>query len=183
MAGPRDYLKKAGDIRRTMDGQPQRMGDIRIPAPAPMQMPGANSESPSAERTMAPASAYRPAMPLNATSPSIPVQQTYVPTASKGSQRANGDETGRRMAPSVQPPLWPTRDSKVQRERPIESMPAQKAEQSSQRQATPRAESGEDQLQRQTMRIAPQPIGGHALYRELMRSHDRMGTLHVKKEG
>ena len=28
----------------------------------------------------------------------------------------------------------------------------------------------------------PRPAGGHALYSELMRSHDRMGTRHVKKE-
>ena len=26
----------------------------------------------------------------------------------------------------------------------------------------------------------PRPVGGHALYRELMRSHDRMGTRHLK---
>ena len=25
----------------------------------------------------------------------------------------------------------------------------------------------------------PRPVGGHALYSELMRSHDRMGTRHV----
>ena len=28
----------------------------------------------------------------------------------------------------------------------------------------------------------PRPVGGHALYSELMRSHDRMGTRHLKKE-
>ena len=28
---------------------------------------------------------------------------------------------------------------------------------------------------------APQP--GHALYRELMRSHDRMGTRHLRRDG
>ncbi len=26
----------------------------------------------------------------------------------------------------------------------------------------------------------PRPVGGHALYSELMRSHDRMGTRHIK---
>ena len=181
MAGPRDYLKKAGDIRRTMDGQPQRVGDMRIPAPAPMQMPNANSEAANAERTTTPASNYRPAMPLSA--PASSMQQTYAPPAAKGSQRANSDEVGRRMAPSVQPPLWPPRASTAQQARRVEPMPAPKAEQPSQRQAPSRAEGGEDQLQRQTMRLSPQPIGGHALYRELMRSHDRMGTLHVKKEG
>lgn len=30
-------------------------------------------------------------------------------------------------------------------------------------------------------RIAPQPVGGHAIYRALMRSHDRMGTRHLGK--
>lgn len=30
-------------------------------------------------------------------------------------------------------------------------------------------------------RIVPQPIGGHSIYRELMRSHDRMGTRHIRK--
>lgn len=30
-------------------------------------------------------------------------------------------------------------------------------------------------------RIAPRPIGGHSIYRNLMRSHDRMGTRHIKK--
>ncbi len=29
----------------------------------------------------------------------------------------------------------------------------------------------------------PRPGGGHALYSELMRSHDRMGTRHVKRPG
>ena len=32
-------------------------------------------------------------------------------------------------------------------------------------------------------RVAPQPIGGHALYRALMRSHDRMGTRHLDRRG
>lgn len=27
----------------------------------------------------------------------------------------------------------------------------------------------------------PRPVGGHALYSELMRSHDRMGTRHLRK--
>lgn len=31
-------------------------------------------------------------------------------------------------------------------------------------------------------RIAPQPIGGHGIYRELMRSHDRMGTRHIPRK-
>ena len=31
-------------------------------------------------------------------------------------------------------------------------------------------------------RIAPQPIGGHSIYRELMRSHDRMGTRHIPRQ-
>lgn len=31
-------------------------------------------------------------------------------------------------------------------------------------------------------RIAPQPMGGHNIYRELMRSHDRMGTRHLPKK-
>ena len=26
----------------------------------------------------------------------------------------------------------------------------------------------------------PRPVGGHALYSEVMRSHDRMGTRHLK---
>lgn len=26
----------------------------------------------------------------------------------------------------------------------------------------------------------PRPVGGHALYSELMRSHDRMGTRHIR---
>lgn len=32
-------------------------------------------------------------------------------------------------------------------------------------------------------RIMPKPIGGHGIYRELMRSHDRMGTQHIPKQG
>ncbi|MDO4867119.1 MAG: hypothetical protein Q4C10_11245 [Clostridia bacterium] len=28
-------------------------------------------------------------------------------------------------------------------------------------------------------RMVPRPVGGHALYSELMRSHDRMGTRHL----
>lgn len=30
---------------------------------------------------------------------------------------------------------------------------------------------------------APKPAGSHALYRELMRSHDRMGTRHLSDPG
>ena len=34
------------------------------------------------------------------------------------------------------------------------------------------------------VRPAPQPAaGGHALYRQLMRSHDRMGTRHLPRNG
>ena len=32
-----------------------------------------------------------------------------------------------------------------------------------------------------TRRVVPQPVGGHAIYRELMRSHDRMGTRHLDR--
>ena len=32
-------------------------------------------------------------------------------------------------------------------------------------------------------RAVAQNIGGHAIYRELMRSHDRMGTRHIGKGG
>ena len=28
--------------------------------------------------------------------------------------------------------------------------------------------------------VAPRPAGGHALYSQVMRSHDRMGTRHLK---
>ena len=30
-------------------------------------------------------------------------------------------------------------------------------------------------------RPVPRPVVGHALYSELMRSHDRMGTRHIKR--
>ena len=30
-----------------------------------------------------------------------------------------------------------------------------------------------------TPRTAPRPAGGHALYSQIMRSHDRMGTRHL----
>ena len=43
------------------------------------------------------------------------------------------------------------------------------------------ASTAPQQAAPQTERIiAPQPVGGHALYRELMRSHDRMGTRHIR---
>lgn len=31
--------------------------------------------------------------------------------------------------------------------------------------------------------VAPQPAGGHALYRALMRSHDRVNTRHLDGKG
>ena len=37
----------------------------------------------------------------------------------------------------------------------------------------------EPALSTPSRRVVPQPIGGHAIYRELMRSHDRMGTRHL----
>ena len=41
----------------------------------------------------------------------------------------------------------------------------------------------EQTRQEQIFRAVPQNIGGHAVYRELMRSHDRMGTRHIGKGG
>lgn len=40
------------------------------------------------------------------------------------------------------------------------------------------AEHSED-----SYRIVPRDIGGHAIYRDLMRSHDRMGTRHIQPRG
>lgn len=49
--------------------------------------------------------------------------------------------------------------------------------------AAEKQEVGEDASAAGTRRPVPQNIGGHAIYRELMRSHDRMGTRHIGPRG
>jgi len=48
---------------------------------------------------------------------------------------------------------------------------------------TKKTNAGETEDDGAKLRPVPRNIGGHAIYRELMRSHDRMATRHIDPRG
>lgn len=122
-----------------------------------MTGPGDIIRQASARRNTVP---QKPYAPVPAPAPMAPVNMPMVPASG-----ASVPDTQKSQASQWRiPPLMPSVSESGTR---------------------PVADRQTDESVRQdrTFRAVPQNIGGHAVYRELMRSHDRMGTRHIGKGG
>lgn len=109
----------------------------------------------TSERIPAPAPVHLPDTP----------QESMPPVGHRMTQESAGSSASP-VSNWRTPPLTPEKSKTVGRD-----MPAQPSE------AQPPVPSGGH------YRIVPQNIGGHAIYRDLMRSHDRMNTRHIPPKG